>query len=148
MYLEERLFILEKFMQFIEYNLALEFLTVIHQEILDDPSINFLVYCPNPLKIIVMLLNIVINVSNKHTNLEFKAQKVRSSLCDIANGVIDTNSSTNEVEDMLIDKTYNGTEVIDLIDILNIIEILQNPMIDSIVSNMYYGPYERESFLK
>ena len=135
-------------MQFIEYNLALEFLTVIHQEILDDPSINFLVYCPNPLKIIVMLLNIVINVSNKHKNLEFKAQKVRSSLCDIANGVIDTSSSTNEVEDMLIDKTYNGTEVIDLIDILNIIEILQNPMIDSIVSNMYYGPYERESFLK
>lgn len=49
---------------------------------------------------------------------------------------------------MLIDKTYNGSEVIDLIDILNIIEILQNPMIDSIVSNMYYGPYERESFLK
>ena len=80
MYLEERIFILEKFMQFIEYNLALEFLTVIHQEISDDPSINFLVYCPNPLKIIVMLLNIVINVSKKHKNLEFKAQKVRSSL--------------------------------------------------------------------
>ena len=148
MYLEERIFILEKFMQFMEYNLALDFLTVIHQEILDDPSINFLVYCPNPLKIIVMLLKIVINVSNKHKNLEFKAKKVRSSLCDIANGVIDTSSSTNEVKDMLIDKTYNGTEVIDLIDILNIIEILQNPMIDSIVSNMYYGPYERESFLK
>jgi len=35
-----------------------------------------------------------------------------------------------------------------MIDILNIIEILQNPMIDSIVSNMYYGPYEREIFLK
>jgi len=85
MYLEERLFILEKFMKFIEYNLALEFLTVIHDEITDDPNINFLVYCPNPMKIIVMLLNIVINVSAKHQNLKFKAQMVRSTLCDIAN---------------------------------------------------------------
>lgn len=148
MYLEERLFILEKFIKFIDYNLALEFLNIMSSEISDDPTINFLVYCPNPLKIIVMLLNIVLSVTSKHQNLKFKAHKVRQSLCDIANGVIDTSTSTNEVKDMLIDKTYNGTEVIDMIDILNIIEILQNPMIDSIVSNMYYGSYERESFLK
>lgn len=44
MYLEERLYILEKFMKFIEYKMALEFLTVIHQEIMDKPQINFLVY--------------------------------------------------------------------------------------------------------
>ena len=148
MYLEERLFILEKFMNFIEYKMALEFLNVIHQEISDDPKINFLVYCSNPLKIIVMLLNIVIHLSSKHQNLKFKAQKVRSTLCDISNGIIDTSTSMNEVKDMLLDKTYNGTEVIDLIEMLDIIEILQNPMMDSIVSNMYYGPYERESFLK
>lgn len=148
MYLEERLFILEKFMKFVEYKLALEFLTVIHQQISDDPKTNFLVFCPNPLKMIVMLLNIVISLSNKHQNLKFKAQKVRSSLCDIANGIIDTSNSMNEVEDMLLDKTYSGTEILDFIEILDIIEILTNPMIDSIISNMYLGPYERESFMK
>ena len=148
MYLEERLYILEKFMKFIEYKLALEFLTVIHQEIMDKPQINFLVYCPNPLKIITMFLNIMIHLGEKHQNLKFKAQKVRAVLCDIANGVINTSSGMNEVKDLLLDKTYNGSEVIDLIEMLDVIEILQNPMIDSIVSNMYYGPYERESFMK
>lgn len=36
----------------------------------------------------------------------------------------------------------------DFIELLDIIEILTNPMLDSIVSNMYSGPYERESVLK
>lgn len=54
----------------------------------------------------------------------------------------------NEIEDMLRDKNYSGMEVIDMIEFLDIIEILQNPMIDSIISNMYFGPYERELFIK
>ena len=54
----------------------------------------------------------------------------------------------NEIEDLLRDKTYTGIEVLDLIAHLDIIEILQNTMIDSIISNMYFGPYEREIFLK
>ena len=148
MYLEERLFILEKFMEFIEYKLALDFLTSIHEDICDDPNINFLVYCPNPLKIIAMLLNITIFLSEKHLNLKFKAQKVRSSLCDIANGIIDTCNSMNEIKDMLLDKTYTKIEIIDIIENLDLIEILQNPMVDSIVSNMYNGPFEREAIFK
>ena len=54
----------------------------------------------------------------------------------------------NEVEDMLVDKNYSGIQVIDMIAFLDVIEILQNPMLDSIISNMYYGPYQREVFLK
>ena len=53
-----------------------------------------------------------------------------------------------EIQDMLLDKTYSGIEIIDQIEALDIIEILANPMVDSIVSNMYLGPYERELFLK
>ena len=148
LYLEERLFILEKFITFAEYKMALEFLNVMHQQLIDNPKTNFLVYTSNPLKIIIMLLNIVIHLSNKHQNLRFKAQKVRSSLCDIANSIINNSSNMKEVEDMLLDKTYTGIEIIDFIEILDVIEILQNSMVDGIISNMYLGPYERESVLK
>jgi hypothetical protein len=44
MYLEERLFILEKFTRYIEYKMGLEFLTILHEQILDEPKHNFLVY--------------------------------------------------------------------------------------------------------
>ena len=148
LYLEERLFILEKFMKFIEYQTALEFLDVIYAQITDDPKTNFLVYSTNPLKIIVMLLNIVIHLSSKHQNLKFHAKRTRAKLCDIANSIIDNSANMNEIEDMLLDKTYSGIEIIDLVETLNIIEILSNPMVDSIVSNMYSGPFERESFLR
>jgi len=44
MFLEERLFILEKFTKYIEYKMGLEFLTIMHNQVLDDPKDNFLVY--------------------------------------------------------------------------------------------------------
>ena len=44
MYLEERLFILEKFMSHIDYKMGFEFLTVVHHQIMDEPKENFLVY--------------------------------------------------------------------------------------------------------
>ena len=148
MYLEERLFILEKFMSHIEYKMGFEFLTVLHTQIMDKPKDNFIVYWSNPLKIIWILLNISIHVSTKHQNLIFKAKRFRSTLCDIANSIIDSSSNMNEVEDMLVDINYSGIQVIDMIAFLDIIEILQNPILDSIISNMYYGPYQREVFLK
>ena len=148
MYLEERLFILEKFMSHIEYKMGFEFLTVLHAQIMDKPKDNFIVYWANPLKVIWSLLNICIHVSTKHQNLIFKAKRFRSTLCDIANSIIDSSSNMNEVEDMLVDLNYSGIQVIDMIAFLDIIEILQNPILDSIISNMYYGPYQREVFLK
>ena len=80
MYLEERLFILEKFMSHIDYKMGFEFLTVVHHQVMDEPKENLLVYCSNPLKIILMFLNISIHISRKHQNLIFKAKKFRSTL--------------------------------------------------------------------
>ena len=54
----------------------------------------------------------------------------------------------SDVEDMLTDRNYSGIQVIDMIAYLDIIEILQNPMLDSIISNMYNGPFQREIFLR
>jgi hypothetical protein len=48
---------------------------------------------------------------------------------------------------MVLDKMYNGIEILDMLAYLNSIPLLQNPMIDVIISNMYYGPYQREFFL-
>ena len=48
---------------------------------------------------------------------------------------------------MFLDKLYNDIEVLDMIAYLNNTEIMQNSVIDAIISNLYYGPYEREFFL-
>lgn len=43
---------------------------------------------------------------------------------------------------------YNDFEVIDLIGYQNMIEILNEPKLETIVNRYWRGPYERESFLK
>lgn len=50
-----------------------------------------------------------------------------------------------EVEDLLLDKLFNNVEVIELATQLNLIEILQNHVVESIVSSLYMGKYVRES---
>ena len=149
MFLEERLFIFRKNLwAILSTRWDLNFLTVLHNQIMDEPKENFLVYWSNPLRIVLMLLNISLHICAKHQNLIFKAKRFRSTLWDIANAVIESSSNISEVEDMLTDRNYSGIQVIDMIAFLDIIEILQNPMLDSIISNMYNGPYQREIFLR
>ena len=102
-YLEERMFILEKFSKHLEYKMGLEFLIAIHGEVLSKPTDNLLVHCTNPLKIIVILLGLTIDISKKHQNLRFKTQKLRSSLCDVANSIID---SENDKINQLLNKYF------------------------------------------
>mmetsp|Transcript_5226 Transcript_5226/g.6191 ORF Transcript_5226/g.6191 Transcript_5226/m.6191 type:complete len:124 (+) Transcript_5226:1297-1668(+) len=47
---------------------------------------------------------------------------------------------------MIIDKSYN-IEMLDLMAKLDIIEILQNPVIESIVSDLNRGIHARENFM-
>jgi hypothetical protein len=43
---------------------------------------------------------------------------------------------------------YDGQNVIDLIAELNLTRLLENPIMDNIISNYWEGPYERKYFLE
>ena len=46
---------------------------------------------------------------------------------------------------MVKDKFYSGLEVIDLIAYMNITELLQSDIMNTIVSNYWEGPYEKQN---
>ena len=56
--------------------------------------------------------------------------------------IIDNSTHVDEVEDMVLDHLYNETQIIDMLAYTNNVPILQNSVIDTIVSSLYYGPYE------
>ena len=50
-----------------------------------------------------------------------------------------------EVEDLLIDKLYSGEETIEVFARLKVTEVLENEILDSVVSNIFQGRYVRET---
>ena len=107
-----------------------------------------MVYSVNPLKVIVVLLTVINRLSAIYPLLKFKASVLENALNQLGNLIIKGSTSIQEVEDMVLDKLYNNIEVLDMLAYLDNIPILQNPVIDVIVSRLYYGPYQREFFLK
>ena len=145
---EEKLFILEKFLPFIDYKKSFELLETFKNLLFEEPDHNFLTYSLNPLKIIVVMMTIINQLQETYPLLKFQIDILQEGLQNVGSHIIKNSKSVEDVEDLLLDKLYNGIEIIDMVAYLNIIPILQNPVVDVIISNMYYGPYQRDSFLK
>lgn len=145
---EERLFILEKFLPFIDYKKSFELIETFKSLLFEEANYNFLTYCLNPLKIIVMLMSLIKQLKVMYPLLKFQIDHLQEGLENVGSLLIRNSKSVEDVQDLLLDKLYNGIEIIDMVAYLNCIPILQNPVVDVIVSNMYYGPYQRGSFLR
>ena len=51
-----------------------------------------------------------------------------------------------DVEIMLLDTTYEGSEVMDIILEYELIELLAAPIMDNVVTKFWEGSYERDQF--
>ncbi|CAI2382176.1 unnamed protein product [Moneuplotes crassus] len=145
---EERLFVLEKFIPYIDYQKSFELIETYRNLICETPELNFMTYCKNPLKIIVTMISQIRQLKIAYPLLKYQVDHLNDILENIGSIVIRNSKSVDDVQDLLLDKLYNDIEIIDMIAHLNCIPILQNPIVDVIISNMYYGPYQRGSFLK
>jgi hypothetical protein len=147
-FIDERLFILTKMMKFMDHKLAYKFLDTFEDIVKSSAEHNFLVYMTNPVKTIVKIIYVIRFLVGKHPILEFKGKNIRSDLANIANHIIYLNTDLKSVEDVLVDKMYSGTTVIDLIGNIELIELLTNSLLDSVVSNLHVGSYQREFFME
>ena len=57
--------------------------------------------------------------------------------------MIEEAAAGEDVELMVRDKFYSGLEVIDLIAYMNITELLESSIMNTIVSNYWEGPYDK-----
>jgi len=111
----------------------------------DKVSGSFLTYCVNPLKILIMIVDIAESIGQKYTMLFVKTDEVKALAIELAIAVIEEAAAGDDVQLMIEDKMYNGLEVIDMIAYLDVKDILNSPVMD-IVSSYWEGPYEKASF--
>lgn len=146
--IDERLFIMTKLMKYMDHKVTYTFLDLM-QEIVSAPAENNLfVYMPNTLKSISKIIYIIQHLVKLHPSLSFKGNKIRETLTNIGNNILHKNTDLAEVEDIINDVLYSGTKVIDVIANNSMSEFMNNPLLDSVVSNIYVGSYQRDFFLK
>ena len=106
---------------------------------------HFLVWNKNPIKIWVLIVYILNKLQKSYPDL--KVSDVKQKYINIVNFVIDNWEDIWEVERLFNDKWLNGWEVIDLVCYENIEELLSNQAISLIITDIWYGPFYRKSFM-
>lgn len=146
--LEERLYILQNLIKHIKYEMAIDFLDVTKIILGKETKHHFLVYSINPVKIIVILIEIFKEINVIHPMLTFKANEIISILSKTCNKILWRWYSIRDVEDLIFDKTYDNELILDCIARINIDDILENSILENIVNNIYYGNFQREPFYR
>lgn len=79
--------------------------------------------------------------------LVFKTKFLRSQIIGIGEKIIEEQAAGEDIQLLLEDTNFNGTNVLDNIAYLDITELLMNPVMNEIVSIYWDGPYESNFFL-
>ena len=102
---------------------------------------SIILHVRNPIKVIVHLIYIVNQVEEEFPNLRQLTILLQENLIKIGACLINWVNSIEVMRMILKDKYHNGYTVLRLIAVLNITEMLENPMIDTLVCNLWESPY-------
>lgn len=102
---------------------------------------SIILHVRNPIKVIVHLIYIVNQVEEEFPNLRQLTILLQENLIKIGACLINRVNSIEVMRMILKDKYHNGYTVLRLIAVLNITEMLENPMIDTLVCNLWESPY-------
>lgn len=106
---------------------------------------HFLVWCKNPIKICVLVIYLLNKL--QRTFADLKISDVKKKYVEIVSIILENWDNIWEIQSMFKDKWLNGWEVIDLVCYENINELLSNQAISLIVSETWYGPFYRKTFM-
>ena len=98
-------------------------------------------FTANPVKICVLMANLLNKLNSKHPNLNLK--ETIEKVWKLWNLFIDETYSIDEVNMMLKDQWYNGLKLIDVIGYSKIEQLMNNKRVCIFITNIWVGPYER-----
>lgn len=75
-----------------------------------------------------------------------KANEINTQLTKMVNKFCKKIDNERDVEIMLLDTTYQGLEVLEVIVKYEFIDLLKSSVVDNVISKFWQGPYERNIF--
>ena len=114
---------------------------------LDNFHKNFTVFSLNPIKEWVMVLNILMLLRYKFTEIKYITNDLINLYSNTVDKILNSTEDIRQINRMLTEELLNTKEVIDVISECDLQIILNNPSVSRIVQNFWDGPYESESIL-
>ena len=147
-HIEIYLYFLYKFLSYISFlnskNIFIFLEDSLHS---NDNSISFLFGQPNPIKILILFIEIVLMLISKYPNLRTKGEKIKLEMISVVKHVQDQIDNENTMRQIFYDKEIQNREVIFIIGSRDLIEIEENKNMQSIINDIWIGPFILESNL-
>ena len=102
---------------------------------------------PNPIKISVLIIEIIEQLIQVHSSLRAKGDKVINSLVNLCKEFEDNLDNDERIRQIFYDKDIKNRQVIDIIGENQLISLLENKNIEVIISDIWNGPYYLEANL-
>ena len=126
----------------LQYNDCALYLKKIANEVDSDAVNSFFVATINPIKTAVITIYLNRHLAQIYSFIKVETEKINQAILDIVCKIINGINNQREIELMLLDPTYFGREVLELIMDMRLTQILECEVLDNILSDFWKGPYE------
>ena len=117
------------------------------QELAHCTKDNFLIHTPNPLKIMIKTITIIKRLEKQFSHVRQESNSVIETLTKLTVDYIQTIKNSQTLKTFFSEPTYDGCDTLDLIASYDLTKILENEVIDTLVTQYWNGPYECMYFM-
>ena len=147
-HIEIYLYMLLKYQKYISLPSTKRFLNYIEECLhTNDSNILFLYGQPNPIKINILVIEIIEKMVGIYPSYKIKGQQIRAELLQLVQHIQSQIDSEDMIRQIFYDRDILNREIIYIVGNNNLIELLENKNMQAIIDDIWMGPYELESNL-
>ena len=125
-----------------------QLLTFIEEIIESDSKYRILLISqPNPLKISILMVELIINIGVSKDNLKFKTDKIKEQMLDICCRLQDEIEDENILRDVYNDKDISNRPLLSIISSQQYLSLCKNKNFEKVVYDLWGGPFYIEGNL-
>ena len=117
-------------------------MTISNYDLLNSPTSRLFWITENPLKIALLIVNIIWKIKNRFIVLEAEWKALIKIYTKLILAIIENIKDSNDFQQLMYDHWHNKSQVLDLIAQNKLWSVLQNAKVDLILENIWSGPYE------
>lgn len=132
-FMEQKLYLMQKFHPFFFYRHADEFLRVWEAKWQEEPKESFATFNINPVKVCVLVIDVVIKTQLAFKIADMRCKKIREEMETISENIIKSFQSSDELKLVLKQADLHGKDPLWYIAEHNIYSILGSKLMDRIM---------------
>ena len=109
---------------------------------------SILAYSQNPIKTSVLTIDVLATIEKRFPILNYLIHPLRADLTRINVLFMNNLGSLTQIRDLVEEKVYSGVDVLYLIGKHNIIELLENSKMKSILDTVWTGPFNTMTIIR